>query len=464
MESIRVERIQVVKLFDEITYDIRLDENKPVGIIIAPNGRGKTTILKMLSFVLNPTYELYQEIKNIPFTRFVCHLSNGKRIILKTIPATGGAFDIDENTLRNMYMHGSVKPSLSRGTRAIILNDFEYRIIPSEKKENKGILFSDLLENKDDYLFPTELLSESDTLTTRDSRGYITSVTPIVIKPRFEVTLREYIEKNKCGKSIVFIGTSRLQMEENTRNRLAHSETREMIDPLVKATSHLANIIRLARDKYSAEVSKAKDRLPRLFLQSDSELPTLDMFLKRWRTYTNELEKFQSIGLIDHNKEFISENEIPNVYEAKKEFLNTYLEAFQYTTKPLNDIYKKLNLFKTIFDERNSITHKTVKCGPKGIVLYSKKKELDPHLLSSGEKHDFIMFYNLIFNAAKGSMVLVDEPEISLHIEWQESYLDNLIEICKANQMQAIVATHSPNIVSTHYDCLLDMGEQNADS
>ena len=462
MESIRVERIQVVKLFDEITYDIRLDENKPVGIIIAPNGRGKTTILKMLSFVFEPTYERFQEIKDVPFTRFVCYLSNGKRITLKTIPT--GRFEFESREQRNMYMHGMIKPGSEAGIMKTV-NDFEYRILPAEKKENKGIIFSNLLESQNDYLWP-DYVPESDVLPTRDLRGRITGLTPISTAARFEDALRKYIVDNKCDKSIVFIGTSRLQMEESTRNRLSRSESREreMVDPLVKAAANIASIIRLARDQYSMEVSKAKDRLPRLFLQSDPELPTLDVFLRRWRAYTDELEKFQRIGLIEHNKEFINENEIPNVYETKKEFLNTYLEAFRYTTKPLNDVYKKLNLFKTIFDERNSITHKTVKCGPKGIELFSRKKKLDPSLLSSGEKHDFIMFYNLIFNASKGSLILVDEPEISLHIEWQESYLDNLIEICKTNQMQAIVATHSPNIVSTHYDCLLDMGEQNANS
>ena len=69
------------------------------------------------------------------------------------------------------------------------------------------------------------------------------------------------------------------------------------------------------------------------------------------------------------------------------------------------------------------------------------------------------MFYNLVFNVQNNGLVLIDEPEISLHVEWQETYLDKLLAICKMNGLQAIVATHSPNIISSHYDLLVDKGE-----
>ena len=462
MEHTRVTRIQVVKLFDEINYDIHLDETEPVGIIIAPNGCGKTTILKLLAFVLKPTYERYLEIRDIPFSRFVCYLSNGKRIVLKSYPTTVARFDNDEDENEYIYNHGHPR---SRSAIANTVNDFEYSILPSTKSGNHGLRFSEILDSEKEYRVPLEYSSESESLTLRERSGRIAGMAPIVATTKFEETLKSYLVENTCNKPVVFISTSRLQAERQfTRNELAHLGTDTMADPLFRAAKRIASIVRRARENYNMEVSKAKDRLPCLFLQNDSVFLPLGVFLKRWRAYTDELEKFQKIGLIEHCEEFINEGEIPNVYEAKKEFLNTYLFAFQYTVKPLNEVYEKLSLFKKIFDERNSITHKTVNYGPDGIELYSRDKKLDLSYLSSGEKHDFIMFFNLIFIADKDSMILVDEPEISLHIEWQESYLDHLIEICKMNQMQAIVATHSPNIVSTHYDSLLDMGEHNADS
>ena len=464
MEMNRVTRIQVNKLFDEIDYDIVLDEEKPVGILIAPNGRGKTTILKLISFVVNPSYDLFMEIKDIPFSSFVCHFSNGKRIELKQLPTKNKImYDREADELdRNALAH-SGKNAVKR------INDFEYRILPSNREEDDCVRLSDFIKYKsgengrhideDDY----DLL-DPDLLDLVPEKTVYKLVNPETSRRLFEIMLPRYIEKNLGDKRVVFIETSRLQAKPLIERRLSPSAERRLFDPLLKASNYIAHLVFRARENYNIEVSKAKDRLPRLFLENESAILPLDVFLEKWNKYTEELEKFRKIGLIGPSKGFISDKEIPHVYEKKKEFLNTYLEAFQHTIEPLNDIYKRLNLFKTIFDERNRITHKTVKCGTTGIELYCRDKLLELSDLSSGEKHDFIMFYNLIFRARENSLILVDEPEISLHIEWQESYLDHLIEICKANHMQAIVATHSPNIVSSHYDCLLDMGEQNADS
>ena len=449
MEAIRVTGIQVVRLFDEINYDIRLEEEKPVGIIIAPNGRGKTTLLKLLAFALRPDYDRYLEIRDIPFSRFVCSLSNRKKIVLRQV--------FTEQTA------GEFRAQDSRGARVKAkapkkIRDLEYVILPAgkdEEKGNKGIRLGEILDRKQDFPLPADYFTEAEMLEMFENRG----IPSAAAATRFSETLKKYIAGKKCVKPVIFIGTSRLQQTEVPRGRPGRPDGKGFTDPLEQAVEHIAEIIRTARGQYNMEVSKAKDRLPRLFLQNDEDLPEMDVFLEKWKAYTEELEKFQRIGLIEQNKEFIRDSEIPHVYGTKKEFLNTYLAAFRDTTRPLNEVYDKLNLFKSIFDERNSITHKTVTLGTDGLELYFRKKRLDFAALSSGEKHDFIMFYNLIFNAEKGSMVLVDEPEISLHIEWQESYLDHLIEICAIHQMQAVVATHSPHIISSHFDCLVDKGE-----
>lgn len=160
------------------------------------------------------------------------------------------------------------------------------------------------------------------------------------------------------------------------------------------------------------------------------------------------------------SKDFTHNKNIPKIYDhGKGPFLSTYLQAFQDTTKPLETIYEQLNLFKRIFDERNAITGKEVSFSSGGVQIKVGDREICLDALSSGEKHDFIMFYNLILGEKTGGVVLIDEPEISLHIVWQRTYLDKLIEICKMNGLQAIIATHSPSIVSSHYAFVADKGE-----
>ncbi|MBP5221913.1 MAG: ATP-binding protein [Lachnospiraceae bacterium] len=150
-----------------------------------------------------------------------------------------------------------------------------------------------------------------------------------------------------------------------------------------------------------------------------------------WKINRSELNRFQDIGLIAPTDDFTHNNDIASFYsdDNRRLFLSTYLQTFKDTTKPLKDIYERMRLFKDILDERNAITGKIAKYSKDGIALYVKDRKIELETLSSGEKHDFIMFYNLIFNTRSGGLVLIDEPEISLHIEWQNTYLDMLFSL-----------------------------------
>jgi len=64
----------------------------------------------------------------------------------------------------------------------------------------------------------------------------------------------------------------------------------------------------------------------------------------------------------------------------------------------------------------------------KGFIVVSND-ERQPNLeiplssLSSGEQHLIVLIGQLIFSISEGSLVLIDEPEISFHPEWQEQFL-----------------------------------------
>lgn len=69
---------------------------------------------------------------------------------------------------------------------------------------------------------------------------------------------------------------------------------------------------------------------------------------------------------------------------------------------------------------------------------------------SSGEFHFFSTMVNLIANVEHRSLMLIDEPEISLHPNWQMKYLECIREIFSSEQISAhiIIATHSHFLVS----------------
>ena len=79
--------------------------------------------------------------------------------------------------------------------------------------------------------------------------------------------------------------------------------------------------------------------------------------------------------------------------------------------------------------------------------------------LSSGEKQEIVLFYELIFESGNNELLLIDEPEISLHIVWQKMFMDDLLRIVKYKGINAIVATHSPQIINNHWERQIDLGE-----
>ena len=77
--------------------------------------------------------------------------------------------------------------------------------------------------------------------------------------------------------------------------------------------------------------------------------------------------------------------------------------------------------------------------------------------LSSGEKNLIIMLYEILFNAHNYSIILVDEPEISLNINWHYNFIEILKEIKEFKKFQYIIATHSPQIVNDNISKCIDL-------
>ena len=109
-----------------------------------------------------------------------------------------------------------------------------------------------------------------------------------------------------------------------------------------------------------------------------------------------------------------------------------------------------------IFDE----TQKKIRVNNNKIEIYDniRKCKLDVNMLSSGEKHQIILLGDIIFSSANSNLIIIDEPEISLHVKWQESFIDNIIDILKRNKVNLIIATHSPFIINKYWDYAQRLG------
>lgn len=79
--------------------------------------------------------------------------------------------------------------------------------------------------------------------------------------------------------------------------------------------------------------------------------------------------------------------------------------------------------------------------------------------LSSGERQLVVILTHLAFNrqAKRANVLIIDEPELSLHLRWQELFVDAVMKA--SPDIQLILATHSPSIIGGRIDSCIDVVE-----
>ena len=137
---------------------------------------------------------------------------------------------------------------------------------------------------------------------------------------------------------------------------------------------------------------------------------------------------------------------LENIKDATQDELLTFQNlSIQIKEKELI-AYTPLNNFKSIIDKYLSNTGKTIILNDKNdsLIIKLDNQEIDIKKLSSGEKQLLIIFSNVLLEN-KPFILLMDEPETSLHVEWQISLIDDLRKI--KNNIQIILVTHNPLIM-----------------
>lgn len=79
------------------------------------------------------------------------------------------------------------------------------------------------------------------------------------------------------------------------------------------------------------------------------------------------------------------------------------------------------------------------------LLLKHGNKVISPGELSSGEKQMLVLLINTLLLLKKECIVFWDEPELSMHVDWQKILIATMQKINP--NMQLIIATHSPFII-----------------
>lgn len=109
------------------------------------------------------------------------------------------------------------------------------------------------------------------------------------------------------------------------------------------------------------------------------------------------------------------------------------------------ELSRKKTRFQDIVDDLFSDTGKRIVRTENEIRFTQIGEMLMPYQLSSGEKQMLIILLTVLVEDNLPYVLFMDEPEVSLHMEWQKQLIDLILELNP--NVQIILTTHSPAVV-----------------
>lgn len=178
--------------------------------------------------------------------------------------------------------------------------------------------------------------------------------------------------------------------------------------------------------------------------------------IKKERIYTkvtSTIKNYQKYGLV---KEL---NVVSDLGIHYVEVLKLYLNDLQTKLMSIKDYYDKLSLFDRLITGKTLSYKRLVFEDDKLKIKNEADQEVPINKLSSGEQNLLILCYKLVFELKENTILLVDEPENSLHMAWLNSLLSDYIEIAQISGCQMIIATHSPSFIHGRWELTYDLYE-----
>jgi len=424
LEKISVNNLFRMKNPDFDYSDIPLTNSSHIQIITSPNGFGKSTIFRLIRAVFKGNLK---EISSIPFDDATLTLSSGTEDLILSINKKYSpsqqeqGYDISLNT----------KPEGVEFTRKNL--DDQFRDLKRWKEENQPKI---KLLRKIIPPLPIRFLSSERLFhDPRQEKNYIYDL---------------FVEREESNV-----------LENKSRGEEFSESFKKRLDGVLTdyaIVSHKIDTtfpVRLLDDVTSQPgIFKDYDRLKESFSDLDKkrqQLETTD-FLSFRNWYKKEKNPFES-----------DKNDLHSVQLLQyQDFLHDYLEEQSEKYKVFDWINDRCQAFEDIINNLLIYTRIRIRKDT-GFAFYNLHKEsgryheLDLHQISSGEMQQIVMYYDFLFNCDPSTVVLIDEPEISLHVNAQENLIENIEEIAQKNKLQFLIATHSPFVINSRWDITCDL-------
>lgn len=436
-----LESIDIKNMFEIFKYNIKYPKDENVLIITGPNGFGKTQVLNILFNLFNRKFVFFQ---NLVFDTITVNLSNDVsiEIIKKEINVTS------KTKKRHTQLNIVFKKKKS------VIETYTYS---SEFDSN-------LMRHIDEFL-PVSRIGHERWIDHRNNQTYSLEQLIEEFSNELPLKFKNLIQKvkTKIANEILDSINVHLIREQRLFQKVSRSDSRHY-----SRSGRDQNVMTETIQEYSNEL---KDLINQKIQQSYTESQTLDSsypnrlitekgilskegYDKRFADLTKKQAKLTKNGLYESKQEFLDYS------KDDSKALLVYLNDLEKKLIIFDDLLEKLELFTNILNDRR-FTFKSIHINRENGFYFktTKGKELKLNQLSSGEQHEVVLLYELIFKTRPSILVLIDEPEISLHVTWQKEFLDDLLKIIKIQKFQVLIATHSPSIINDRWDLVYNLKE-----
>ena len=229
--------------------------------------------------------------------------------------------------------------------------------------------------------------------------------------------------------------------------------------PVVECSRELKRRIDKTMVDYGRQAQALDQSFPQRLLRRNASIDNLsvDEIKHRMSAIDRRTEELKEIGILYETPIYQFEF-IDSIDKSQAGVMTLYVDDTEAKLQVLEDLANRVRLLLTSLNGK--FRHKKLRIDrDKGLSVNGEHggNPLPLDSLSSGEQHELILHYNLLFRVPKNTIVLLDEPELSLHIDWQDKFLSDLMATIELSRFDALVATHSPYIVGAKDELMVEL-------
>lgn len=428
-------------------YRLRLD--RPTSIIVGPNGTGKSTFLILLYLFLSKQWDRLSEYD---FDTLILEHSTGRVTLEKSALLTSDTLTAPNNASERLItrlreqkaLNLIYKPTLTKTEKAVFSN---VTGLPSNQIDSfrnymqRQFGFMGALQDIEGQIIDLNLGPILYLPTYRRIEKDIKSIFPD-IETRLRAKFDEGMTSPRGDGSVFEIaGFGMADIKRLIDSYLSRSLDFRRVASEEASKEYISDIISGRIDSYSIAQLRQLD---------SDEFREFEKSLREGAFAEDErgrmLAKIEEARTRQTGKP-----------KAELRYLGMFMERLLEAHRKVMQHERPLKMF---MEKVSSYIRpdKTVDLRDQNISIRSNSDgaTIELERLSSGEKQIISIFARLLLSDRNGFVVLIDEPELSLSVPWQKSFLPDVIST--GNCANVISVTHSPFVFDNHLNsCVVDV-------